>query len=93
MIEYASKMGDGQTVAYKILGILHHIAPDKEAQNACTRVFKSYQEGVEQDTGMATTLAAGLLYGNWPWAEVRVRPASEVKAEHQDKYGIREDDI
>ena len=67
MIQYAARMGDGQTVAYKILGILHHIAPNKDAQNICTRAFNSVPSGVEQDKMMSCALTDGYLYGNWPW--------------------------
>jgi hypothetical protein len=66
-------MGDGQTVAYKLLGILHHIAPDKEAQNVCTRIFNSVAPGVEQDKTMCCALADGYLYGNWPWELVKLK--------------------
>jgi len=66
-VVYAERMGDGQTVAYKLLGILHHIAPDSEAQACCTRVFNSFEPGLERDKGMTCALADGYLYGNWPW--------------------------
>lgn len=66
-MQYSSRMGDGQSVAYKLLGILHHIAPDGEAQNVCTQIFNSYQSGPEQDKAMCLALADGYLYGNWPW--------------------------
>lgn len=66
-VVYAERMGDGQTVAYKLLGILHHIAPNADAQNACTRMFNSYPQGLERDKGMACALVDGYLYGNWPW--------------------------
>lgn len=64
---YNSRMEDGQTVAYKILGILHHIAPDQNAQNICTRMFNGVPEGKERDKAMACALTDGYLYGNWPW--------------------------
>jgi hypothetical protein len=66
-------MGDGQTVAYKILGILHHIAPDMDAQNVCTRIFNSVEPGVERDKTMVCALADGYLYGNWPWELEKLR--------------------
>lgn len=66
-VVYSERMGDGQTIAYKILGILQHIAPNKDAQNSCTRVFNGLPEGLERDKGMACALVDGYLYGNWPW--------------------------
>jgi hypothetical protein len=64
---YSRIMGDGQTIAYKILGILHHIAPNGEAQNICTRMFNSIPDGFERDKVMSCALTDGYLYGNWPW--------------------------
>jgi len=64
---YASRMGDGQTVAYKLLGVLHHIAPNKEAQDICTRIYNGVPEGLLRDKAMVLALADGYVYGNWPW--------------------------
>lgn len=64
---YSERMRDGQTVAYKILGILHHIAPNAEAQNICTRMFNGIPAGFERDKAMSSALTDGYLYGNWPW--------------------------
>jgi hypothetical protein len=66
-VVYSERMSDGQTVAYKLLGILHHIAPNRDAQNICTRMFNSVPEGLERDKAMTCALADGYLYGNWPW--------------------------
>lgn len=66
-VVYAATMGDGQSVAYKLLAILHHIAPNKAAQDACTRAYNSAPEGAERDKAMVCALADGYLYGNWPW--------------------------
>lgn len=72
-IKYAARMGDGQSVAYKLLGVLHHIAPDRDAQNVCTRMFNSTPEGFDRDKAMVSALADGYLYGNWPWVLVRMK--------------------
>lgn len=73
---YAAKMGDGQSVAYKLLGILHHIANNRAQQEACTEMYRSVPEGFEQDKLMSQALTDGFMFGNWPWVlkEMRKEP-------------------
>lgn len=67
--KYISQMPDGQPVAYKLLAILQHIAPDGAAQRECTNFYNSMPSGWARDKAMACALVDGYLYGNWPWVK------------------------
>jgi hypothetical protein len=70
-LKMGRRLDDGQTIGYKVLGMLQQIAPDKEAQDACTLLFHRYNGPCkEQDQAMVAALYDGLAYGNWPWVKV-----------------------
>lgn len=62
---------DGQTIAYKLLGILQDLAPDQESQRLCTKYYEAFENDQrDQDEKMAAALYDGLAYGNWPWIKL-----------------------
>lgn len=70
MIGYPNRMVGGETIAYKILGILLHIAPDRMGQERCVALYKSESGPSEkQDKMMVMALANGYAHGNWPWGQ------------------------
>jgi hypothetical protein len=77
-IHYPPRMADGQTIAYKLLAILQHIAPTSLDQQECAKLHNEHLPGPEQDKAMASALADGYLYGNWPWL-VRISRLSDSK--------------